>query len=182
MPDSEKSDVRVLGEGKFLRLVAADGWEYAERKNVTGIVTIVAEAAGRIVLVEQYRPPLKADVIELPAGLAGDMPGGADEELELAARRELEEETGYRAAKWERLFAGPLSAGMTTEVVTFFRATGLTRAAAGGGEGSERITVHEVSVAEAETWLAAQAEKGKLVDPKVYAGLYALRSKVGPSG
>jgi ADP-ribose pyrophosphatase len=177
VPDSQQTETRVLGEGKFVRLVVADGWEYAERKNVTGIVTIAAETAGRIVLVEQYRPPLKADVIELPAGLAGDVPDSAGEELELAARRELEEETGYRAAKWERLFEGPLSAGMTTEVVTFFRATGLTKVGAGGGEGSEQITVHEVPLAGADAWLAAQAEAGKLIDPKVYAGLHALRRR-----
>lgn len=169
-------EVRVLGEGKFIRLVNAGGWEYAERKNVTGIVTIAAEHEGRIMLVEQYRPPLRANVIELPAGLAGDVPGSADEGLEVAARRELEEETGYRATKFERLFAGPLSAGMTTEVVTFFRASELKRVGKGGGEGSEKITVHEVPLGEAERWLAGQEGAGKLVDPKVYAGLYALRS------
>jgi ADP-ribose pyrophosphatase len=87
----------------------------------------------------------------------------------------LEEETGYRAAKLERLFAGPLSAGMTTEVVTFFRATELEKAGDGGGGGNEKIIVHEVPFAEAETWLAGQEAAGKLVDPKVYAGLYVLR-------
>lgn len=174
MSESPPSDVRVLGEGKFLRLVDVNGWEYAERRNVTGIVTIAAEFEGRILLVEQYRPALRANVIELPAGLAGDIAETADEELESAARRELEEETGYRAATWERLFEGPLSAGMTTEVVTFFRATDLERVGEGGGEGSERIIVHEVPLAEVEGWLAAQSRAGKLVDPKVYAGLYAL--------
>ncbi len=166
--------IRVLGEGRFLRLVVTDDWEYAERKNVTGIVTIAAAIDGRILLVEQYRPPLRANVIELPAGLAGDVPGSADEGLERAARRELEEETGYRAATFERLFEGPLSAGMTTEVVTFYRASGLEKVGDGGGDGSENITVHEVPLTEAGTWLARQAEAGKLVDPKVYAGLYLL--------
>jgi ADP-ribose pyrophosphatase len=170
-----QGEVRVLGEGRFLRLVDVDGWEYAERTSVTGIVTIAAAVDGRILLVEQYRPPLRANVIELPAGLAGDVPDSADEELEAAARRELEEETGYRAANWERLFAGPLSAGMTTEVVTFFRATALERSGKGGGNGSERITVHEVPLAAARPWLAQQERAGKLVDPKVYVGLYALR-------
>jgi len=175
MSESEQTEVRVLGEGKHIRLVSAGGWEYAERKGVTGIVTIAAEVGGKIVLVEQYRRPLKSNVVELPAGLAGDVPASADEELEAAARRELEEETGYRARNWERLFAGPLSAGMTTEVVTFFRATGLERVGEGGGEGSEKITVHEVPLDGAENWLAAQEAAGVLVDPKVYAGLYALR-------
>lgn len=169
---SEK--VKVLGEGKFIRLVSADGWEYAERRNVTGIVTIAAEVEGRIVLVEQFRPALQANVIELPAGLAGDVAESEDEELLVAAQRELEEETGYRAEHWEEVFAGPLSAGMTTEVVTFFRASGLKRVGKGGGEGSEEITVHEVPVAEAPGWLKEQERRGRLVDPKVYAGLYVL--------
>jgi ADP-ribose pyrophosphatase len=117
---------------------------------------------------------LRASVIELPAGLAGDVPEDADEPLEAAARRELVEETGYEATNLERLFEGPLSAGMTTEVVTFFRATGLTKTGAGGGDGSESITVHEVPLAEADRWLAGQAAAGKLVDPKVYVGLYVL--------
>ena len=168
------TDLRVLGEGRFLRLVDTDGWEYAERKNVTGIVTVVAQFDGRLLLVEQYRPPLRANVIELPAGLAGDLPDSADEALEAAALRELEEETGYRAASCERLFAGPLSAGMTTEVVTFFHATGLKRVGGGGGDGSEKITVHEVPLDEAEAWLRARNEAGTLIDPKVYAGLYVL--------
>lgn len=176
MADPKQSEIRVLGEGKHIRLVSAGGWEYAERRGVTGIVTIAAEVGGKIVLVEQYRPPLRSNVIELPAGLAGDVPDSADEELEAAARRELEEETGYRAKNWERLFAGPLSAGMTTEVVTFFRATDLERAGAGGGEGTEEITVHEVPLDGAEGWLAAREKAGALVDPKVYAGLYALRA------
>lgn len=166
--------VEILGEGKFIRLVSADGWEYAERRNVTGIVTIAAEIDGRILLVEQYRPPLQANVIELPAGLAGDVPDSADEELLLAARRELEEETGYHARHWEQAFEGPLSAGMTTEVVTFFRASGLERVGKGGGEGSEAITVHEIPISEAPAWLKRQGQAGKLVDPKVYAGLYLL--------
>lgn len=171
---SELNDICVLGEGKFLRLVASDGWEYAERRNITGIVTIAAAIDGRILLVEQHRPPLRANVIELPAGLAGDLPGIGDEALELAAQRELIEETGYRASQLERLFEGPLSAGMTTEIVTFFRGTGLKRVGEGGGEGSERITVHEVPLADADRWLAEQSNAGKLVDPKVYVGLYVL--------
>src|SRR5690606_7491865 len=154
------TDVHVLGEGRFIRLVVADGWEYAERRNVGGIVTIIAETNGHILLVEQYRPPLRTNVIELPAGLAGDTPDTSGEDLEQAARRELEEETGYRAASWKRLFAGPLSAGMTSEVVTFFLATDLERVGEGGGEDSENITVHEIPFDEAPHWLARQSESG----------------------
>ncbi|MBA3312021.1 MAG: NUDIX hydrolase [Planctomycetaceae bacterium] len=167
-------DVKVLGEGKFIRLVAADGWEWAERMKVSGVIAVAAAARGKIILTEQYRRPLKANVIEVPAGLAGDSAEDAGEDVELAARRELLEETGYEARKWERMFDGPLSVGMTTEVVSFFRATGLKKVSEGGGEGFENITVHEVSLRKAAEWLAEQTAAGKLVDPKVYVGLYLL--------
>jgi ADP-ribose pyrophosphatase len=168
------NNVTVLGEGKFIRLVAADGWEWAERTKVSGVIAVAAAYRGKIILTEQYRRPLKAHVIEVPAGLAGDSDDDAGEEVERAARRELLEETGYEAKKWERMFDGPLSAGMTTEVVSFFRASGLKKVGAGGGEGSEQITVHEISLKKAAQWLSEQAANGKLVDPKVYVGLYLL--------
>jgi ADP-ribose pyrophosphatase len=169
---------KVLGEGKFIRLVAADGWEWAERVKVSGVVAIAAGGRGKIILTEQYRRPLRANVIETPAGLAGDSEKDSDEDVEVAARRELLEETGYEAKKWERMFDGPLSAGMTTEVVSFFRATGLKKVAEGGGEGNEKITVHEVSLRSAARWLREQTDAGKLVDPKVYVGLYLLGAAV----
>ena len=171
MPDD---DATLLAEGRFLKLLDRDGWEFAARRNVSGIVTIAAEHAGKILLVEQYRPPFRSHVIELPAGLAGDEQAWADEALEAAARRELLEETGFEADRWEELFAGPLSSGMTTEIVTFFRATNLRRVSSGGGDGSENITLHEVPLGEAKHWLRHAAESGRLVDPKVYLGLYLL--------
>ena len=70
-------------------------------------------------------------MIDLPAGLAGDGPG--TEELVTAARRELLEETGYDARRLTLLAHAPTSPGLTTEVVSFFRAAGLKKVAAGGG-------------------------------------------------
>ena len=46
-------------------------------------------------------------MIELPAGLVGDIAGAEDEDLEIAGMRELEEETGYRPARMTFLAAGP---------------------------------------------------------------------------
>ena len=93
MPDATPE---VIYEGKHVRLVRRGEWEYVTRKNVTGIVGIVAVTdEGKLLLVEQPRPPLNRNVIELPAGLAGDVAGQEGEELANAARRELLEETGY---------------------------------------------------------------------------------------
>ncbi len=163
----------MLGEGRFLRLVRRRGWERCERLRARGIVVIVAVTpAGELLLVEQHREAVGAPVLELPAGLAGDEPGCEEESLEEAARRELREETGWEAAELERLSAGPPSAGLSSEVVTLMRARGLVRRDAGGGAGDERIVVHAVPLGEVAVWLQRQETAGRLVDPKVWAGLW----------
>lgn len=173
-----RNRAQVAYEGKFLRLRIQDGWEYVERPNCTGAVIIVAVTSqGRLVLTEQFRKPVGKPVIEYPAGLIGDEGSGKETYMQ-AARRELLEETGYDAKRIIPLVSGPTSSGLTAEVVVLVRAMGLTRRARGGGDGAESITVHEVPLAEAARWLRAQARRGKLVDPKVYAGLYFLTAKV----
>jgi len=166
----------VLGEGRFLRLVRRDGWERVERPGVRGIVVIVAVTpAGELLLVEQYRPPVDGRVIELPAGLVGDEEAHRDEPLEAAAQRELREETGWDATAFERLSAGPPSAGLSTEVITLLRAVALRRTGDGGGVGGEQIRVHAIPLDQVPSWLAAREAEGLLVDPKVWAGLWFAR-------
>ena len=166
----------IIVQTKYLRLLRRGRWEYVERTNVTGIVVIVAvNAAGELVLVEQYRPPLACRVIELPAGLAGDVAGAEDEALEEAARRELLEETGYLADSLTRQFHGPPSAGITNEDVTFFLARDVQRVGSGGGDESEDITVHCVPVDQVVGWLDDQTRQGKAIDVKVYAGLWCVQ-------
>ena len=160
----------ILGEGRYVRLVKRGRWEYAERTNASGIVAVLAVTAeDEILLVEQRRVPVGRRVIELPAGLAGDVKGDT---LKRAARRELLEETGYRARRMEALVDMTPSAGLVTEIVTLFRATGLTKTGDGGGDATERITVHNVPLGKVAKWLDSRIRRGALVDPKVYAGLY----------
>jgi ADP-ribose pyrophosphatase len=167
---------QTIYEGKHVRLVRRGRWEYVTRTKVTGIVAIVAVTAdNKLVLVEQPRVPVGANVIELPAGLAGDVAGEETEELAAAARRELLEETGYEAATMEPLCDGTPSAGITDEVVTLFRATGLKKTGKGEGDGSEQITLHEIEVPRVDAWLQEQRSAGKHIDLKVYAGLHFLR-------
>lgn len=164
----------VLGAGRFLRLVRVDGWEFVERVRATGVVAIVAvTTAGELILTEQFRRSQNGRVIDLPAGLAGDGPGS--EELVTAARRELIEETGYDARRLTLLAHAPTSPGLTTEVVSFFRAAGVKKVGAGGGVEGEDIVIHTVDLARAEAWLRRQTRSGKHIDCKVYAGLYFAR-------
>ena len=90
MTGATEDGVEVLGRGRFLRLVRRRDWEMVERAGVREIVVLVAVTpAGELLLVEQYREPVAATVIELPAGLVGDEPGREGEVMEEAARREL---------------------------------------------------------------------------------------------
>jgi ADP-ribose pyrophosphatase len=128
----------------------------------------------KLLLVEQYRIPVHALTIELPAGLIGDEPQCAGESSLAAARRELLEETGYSAERLEMLTTGPSCSGITSERVTFFRAFDLHRTGNGGGVANEDITVHEIPLVGVEKWLEAKASAGVLIDPKIYAGLFFL--------
>lgn len=164
--------IDVVGKGRFLELVkTSEGWEYARRTHAQSPVGLVAVTpAAAIVLVEQYRVPVGARCIEIPAGLVGDVDAG--EGWEAAARRELEEETGYTCGRVELLTEGPPSAGMSSERVKLARAWDLRKVSGGGGDAHEDITVHEVPMATVRQWLEARAGEGLLIDSKVYAALY----------
>lgn len=164
----------ILFEGRWLRLRRHRDWEFIEHRRARGIVVIVAVTPDRrLLLVEQERIPVGRPVIELPAGLIGDT-DGADESLEEAARRELLEETGYRAGGMSLLVQAPLSAARSADLYSFLRAYDLQREHAGGGVDSERIVVHAPLVSEVHAWLRDRASKGRVIDPKIYIGLHLL--------
>jgi ADP-ribose pyrophosphatase len=133
----------------------------------------------RIVLIEQYRVPVDQRVIELPAGLVGDLPGEEDEPLETAARRELHEETGYEVEHLEPVVLTVSSAGLTDETVMLLRGRNAHRTGPGGGDESERITVHTVSLAEVDRWLNERIRAGQLIDGRVFAAIYFVRREGG---
>lgn len=171
----------ILHEGRFLRLCKRGRWEYAERTNAGSAVIVVAVTPeDRIVFVEQFREPIQCRSIEMPAGLVGDIDG--EESIELAAERELLEETGWQAERVQFLTIGPSSSGMSTELIAFVRAYGLTRVHAGGGDATENITVHEVPRTEAAAWLDTMRRAGYSIDPKLYAGLYFVDRNADGSG
>ncbi len=160
-------------QGKFLSLLERDNWEYAERVNTQGVVVIVATTDKQdLLLVEQFRTPVNARVIELPAGLMGDIAEFRDESVFAAASRELQEETGFEAQHWRHILHCPASAGMSSETLHIVRAKGLNRTGTGGGDSSEDISVHIIPLVEVDQWLDQQQQAGKLLDPKIYSALY----------
>ncbi|WP_368562815.1 NUDIX hydrolase [Pseudoxanthomonas sp. UTMC 1351] len=174
-PHSNKTAApRIAYEGKYLRMVERGTWEYSERTHAGGLAAIIIAVTpeDKVLFVEQFRVPLQANTIEMPAGLVGDI--HAEESIELSAIRELEEETGWTAEHAQVLLIGPTSSGSSNEKVAFVRATGLTKVGEGGGDGDENITVHEVPRTNAAAWLVKKMAEGYQLDAKLWAGLWMI--------
>lgn len=170
----------ILGTGKYLELVREDDWEFAIRNKGSGVVGIIPVTDDNaLVLVEQWRAAIDGPCIELPAGLVGDE-DDAEEDMLVAAQRELEEETGFCAREWKWLYEGASSAGMTPETVHMYLATRLSRVGQGGGTSHENITVHVVPLDTIEQWLAEQRKRGATIDIKVFGALGIARGAVDP--
>ena len=166
--------VRVLGSGRYLTLLDDAGWEYVTRPNIKGVVVIVAVTEDdKLLLVEQHRPAVGRKVIELPAGLVGDIDVG--ESLSLAAERELIEETGFEAREMVALAEGPVAVGVSDETVSFFHA----RATQAGGDGRRRRQRGDHRPTRcrcrscAASWPTAPRRAWPSI-PKIYAGLFLV--------
>ena len=175
---------KIVWTGKFMSAVeityrdahgAVRTWEALERVGVSGIVVMVAfTPTGKVILEKQFRPPMGRDVIELPAGLVE-----SGESMEVAAKRELIEETGWSAGKLEFLAEGPISTGASTEALRAYLCTDLEFIGKNGGDDNEIIEVIEVPIAETQDFLRAAQAKGTLVDLKVFGLVELARRALG---
>ena len=156
---------QVMWAGKYIRAMKQGRWEFASRANDIRAVVIIAEHDGRVILIDQHRPAVGGRCIELPAGLIGDT--DPDATAESAAIKELEEETGYTAARVERLGDFHASPGMLTESFTLVRAHGLRRVGAGGGVDGEDINIHLVPRANIPAFVQRKRDEGFAVDAKL---------------
>lgn len=168
---SNDDEQRIVWQGKFVTAKVKGKWEYVSRARgirAAVILAIDTDEFGEdhVILVEQFRVPLDRPCIELPAGLIGD---GDDlgEAAELAGARELEEETGYAAARIENLGEFYSSPGMVTESYTLLRAHELSKVGPGGGTPGENITVHRVPLAGLEAFVAERRALGDAIDGKL---------------
>jgi ADP-ribose pyrophosphatase len=129
-------------------------------------VMMAVDARRGILLVRQYRLPTRAMLWELPAGRLD--PG--EKPLE-AARRELREETGYRARRWKKLISFYPSPGYVSEKMTIFLATELTAGEATPME-DERIQTRWFSARQVEKMILSS----KIQDSKTMIGYFVWKS------
>jgi len=173
-------DSTIVHRGRYLEVRVetterADGSRH--RRDVVrhpGAVAVVAlDDAGRLLLVRQWRQPAGRSILEIPAGtLDRDPVTGALEDPELASRRELEEETGYRATSWEKLGTFWTAPGFASELMHLYVATDLV--AAGHGRLTPDVDeVLELVRLPVDDALAA-AERGDIHDAKTLIGILLL--------
>ena len=118
---------------------------------------------GRILLVRQYRLPVRGYLWELPAGRMDE-----GETPLKACKRELMEETGYRARSWKKLLSFWVSPGFVAEKMNLYVATDLIKGDASPME-DERIEIGWFKPAEIDKWIRS----GKLQDAKTIIGFLA---------
>ena len=134
-----------------------------------GAAVLPVFSNGDLLLVEQFRYPMRQSLLELPAGKID--PGELPEET---AARELEEEVGFRAGRLEKLAAFYTTPGFCTELLHLFLARDL-QPGRGAGDEDEDLSVHRYSPNE----LDGLVRLGKIVDAKTLIGLHLLLANPG---
>jgi ADP-ribose pyrophosphatase len=105
---------KKIFSGKWIDVLENSGWEYCSRKNDAKVISCIAYTPDdkKLILVKQFRKPIGKYVIEFPAGLIDK-----NEDADIAALRELEEETGYRGVVEETIGPMAKSAGLSNELL-----------------------------------------------------------------
>lgn len=178
----------TLYRGKYMtfetdRIVRGDGLE--SRRDLVihpGAVAILAlDKEGRLLCVRQFRVAAGGVTLEIPAGTLDVSEDGTVEDPDVAAHRELEEETGYRAGSMERLGGFWSAPGFSTEYLTLYLATDLRPAHENrlGPDEDERLELARVHWRDA----IAAVEAGLIEDAKSVAGiLWLARRLEAPAG
>lgn len=133
--------------------------EVVVHPGAVGVIALTSK--NEIILVRQYRKPAEQVMLEIPAGLFNK-----GENLAVAARRELEEETGYKAGKIKKVFSAFMSPGYSTEKFHYFLTKDLTKTSQRYEE-DEHIKVAKLPLSSA--WRMVKA--GKIKDNKTIVGI-----------
>ncbi len=142
--------------------------QYVRHHGAVAVVPLTDD--GKVILVSQYRGSIESDLLEIPAGLL-DVEG---ESLELAAARELREETGMEATHLKFLTTVVPAPGLTDERVSIFVAHGLCEVGQ-DRKGPEEKYMTMVTIALAEA--LAMTYSGGIVDGKTIIGLHLVAGR-----
>ena len=143
-----------------------------------GAVCVVPVVDDDVLMVRQWRTPVEQVILELPAGTLDRLDDGTIEDPDRAAPRELEEETGHRAAAWRKLGHFWTAPGFTEEEMHLYLATDLEPLEAyRGPDADEYLDLVRMPWGEA----VAMADRGQIHDAKTLVGLFWL-ARVAASG
>jgi ADP-ribose pyrophosphatase len=180
--DWERTRREVVFEGRVIEVfrdtvrARRDGveremtYDLVHHPGAAAIVPLHAD--GTVTLLQQFRYALGREIWEIPAGTLED-----GEPFLECALRELEEETGHRAARWTELATFHPSPGFCDEELRVFLAEDLTEGT-GGPEPDEYLEAARVPLAEAIGWI----ETGRIVDAKSIVGLLAAGRLLASGG
>jgi len=141
-------------------------FEVVEHRGAVAIIPVTSD--GQVLLVRQYRLPVGREMLEVPAGTIE--PGEAPD---ACARRELAEEVGQAAGRWDHLLSFYPSPGILTEVVHVYLARELTPRSVPREE--EDLRVEPTPLATVRHRIAS----GEICDAKSIIGLYAACERLG---
>jgi ADP-ribose pyrophosphatase len=160
-PDGRRSTRDIVGHPGAVAMLALDAEEH-------------------LLMVRQFRLAAGRTLLEIPAGTLDRAPDGTLEDPDLAARRELEEETGFRAASWRHLGSFWTAPGFATELMHLYLARDLVPADGDrlGPDEDERLELEHVP------WRTAVAmvERGEVADAKSIVGVLWLARLLEPPG
>jgi 8-oxo-dGTP pyrophosphatase MutT (NUDIX family) len=188
----QPGDKKTAWEGRFIRSIILAykdhsgnlrNWEAVERVNCNGIIAVVPVTKnGELLLIRQFRPVVNNFVVEFPAGL-----NDKGESLVNAARRELIEETGYTADDFVFLCEGPLSSGLSTEILSVFLAKDAVPATNElkqqyPAEETENIEIIKTPMTELYDTLEAFRKNGDYIDLKIYGLVEMAKDRLKVKG